>query len=70
MRLKLISDGTPVGTSVVDADTGERVDLIQKVNYEIGVGDIYGRLTMEVMTEDVEIVCDVDDEFGDLTGIF
>jgi hypothetical protein len=71
MKLKLISDGTPYGTSVVNAETGERIDNLQKVTFEIGVGDTLGRLTLEAITEDIDLVSDVTDEtgFGDLAGL-
>ena len=31
MKIKIISDGTKDGTQVVNAETGERIELVQKV---------------------------------------
>jgi len=34
-KLKIISDGTPQGTSVVDAETGEPIDGVTDVRLEV-----------------------------------
>jgi hypothetical protein len=41
VKVKIVSDGTRAGTTVVDADTGERVDDLRviAVRWEIGVDD-------------------------------
>ncbi len=35
MTIKIISDGTAVGTQVVSAETGERIDKVDKIEWEI-----------------------------------
>jgi hypothetical protein len=31
MKIKIISDGTPMGTHVTNADTGEKLELVRSV---------------------------------------
>lgn len=35
MRIKIVGDGTPRGTTVVDADTGERLEGVTAVEWQM-----------------------------------
>lgn len=35
MKLKIISDGTPQGTSIVDIETGERLERVTSIKWSI-----------------------------------
>lgn len=35
MKIKIISDGTDEGTQVVNAETGERIECIQSISWEL-----------------------------------
>ena len=37
MKIKIVSDGTPAGTKVVHADTGETVEGVQMINFMASV---------------------------------
>ena len=37
IRLKIISDGTPIGTHIVREDTGEELDNVRSVQWGINV---------------------------------
>lgn len=38
MKLKIISDGTPSGTKVVNAETGEELKYLESVKWSVSVG--------------------------------
>jgi hypothetical protein len=40
MRLKIISDGTPMGTQVVDAETGEPLEGVSAVSWAVSMGTV------------------------------
>lgn len=40
MKLKIVSDGTPMGTKVVNAVTGEEVEGIVSVTWRITADDV------------------------------
>lgn len=39
MKLKIISDGTSFGTKIIDSTTGEEVEEITSIRWEITAGD-------------------------------
>lgn len=55
MKLKIISDGTPKGTHVIDEDTQEELGLIQKISWTVGVG-IPSQLTLTILNTPLEII--------------
>lgn len=55
MRIKIVSDGTPTGTKVVDAETGEMVHGVTAASIKIGVGDV-SRVTIELVKVPVEVI--------------
>jgi hypothetical protein len=40
MKIKIISDGTPVGTQVINEATGETIDQCTSVKFEVSVGKL------------------------------
>lgn len=56
MILKLISDGTPNGTRVVDARTGEMVRFVQDITWNLGVNESLANVTIKLMNIPVEII--------------
>ena len=40
MNIKIISDGTSKGTKVVNAETGEDVEYVQHIEWQLGVGEL------------------------------
>lgn len=56
MKLKIISDGTTVGTKLINEETGEMVNLVQKITYKISLDDFVGHATVSFLNIPVEIV--------------
>jgi hypothetical protein len=52
MKLKIISDGTPKGTKVVD-EMGNRVEYVQSVQWSVKVGEL-SRATIEILDIPIE----------------
>lgn len=52
MKLKIISDGTPKGTKVINPETGEVLSNVVMVNWSYMVGDSKPRAMIEI--DDVE----------------
>lgn len=40
MKLKIISDGTSFGTKIIDSTTGEEVEEITSIRWEITAGEV------------------------------
>lgn len=59
MKLKLISDGTPTGTKVVNAETNELIEGVFSIHYYAQVNKI-PYVTMRVWLPDVEVIYDTD----------
>jgi len=55
MKLKLISDGTCIGTKLIDEDTGEMVHGISKINCKMDAKDTLSTVTVEFFNIPVEI---------------
>jgi len=54
MKLKIISNGTERGTYIVDANTGEKIDLpLASIKWKINVGD--GLATAQVVFQNVAV---------------
>lgn len=47
MRLKIVSDGTPPGTKLVDADTGAEVQNVCGLRWSLQAGEL-SRATVEL----------------------
>lgn len=61
MKLKIISDGTSVGTKLFDEDTGESVPLVQRLTWEATAdGFNLTKVTVELLNVPVEIVAKAD----------
>ena len=63
MKLKIISDGTSLGTKIVNSDTGEEVEEITSIHWEITAGE-GSRATIQFD----RIQCDVDGWTNDDTS--
>jgi hypothetical protein len=57
MLLKIISDGTPRGTRVIDADTGELVEKVTHVDVHIDVDNI--RAWIQVVQPELDIIAEL-----------
>ncbi len=60
MKIKIISDGTSKGTTVVNSDTGEIVNGVTKVEWGIEINGV-SWAKMDFVNVSVEIVGGVDD---------
>ena len=58
MLLKIVSDGTPWGTKVVDAATGETVENVQAISWDVDAARGLSRMEMRAVNIPVEIVAD------------
>lgn len=48
MKLKITSDGTSLGTKLVDEDSGETIGLVQKIEWSIGVDSAFATCTVKL----------------------
>lgn len=55
MKLKIISDGTPMGTEVVDIETGERLENLKIIEWKCSVFGDNARATLTIDAVQVEI---------------
>lgn len=60
MKLKIISDGTTVGTKLINEETGEMVGLVQNIQWEVGVGDNFASATVRLIKVPVELNVDAE----------
>jgi hypothetical protein len=56
MKLKIISDGTNIGTHLVDVETGERVQQIGKISWKANAKELTTTANVELTNIPVEIV--------------
>ncbi len=56
IKLKIISDGTPSGTKVIDAVTGENLDGVKAVSWRIGVDRALAECNLELCHVPAEVV--------------
>jgi hypothetical protein len=61
MRLKVISDGTPYGTHIVNAETGENVTNITGIRWSMQAGEL-AQATFDLDYVEAELEGDVEDE--------
>lgn len=55
MRLKITSDGTPHNTHVIDIETGERVENVQRVEWSVDVRDRYPVARAQIVIIDIPV---------------
>lgn len=60
MRLKIISDGLPRNTKVVNADTGEAVEFVTSVDIKIRASDSVATAVIEVVKPEVEVTAEAE----------
>lgn len=60
MKIKIISDGTRQGTRIVNAKTGEEIEGVVSVEWDMSVryGDFESQLTLEIANVQLELVGD------------
>ncbi len=58
MKLKIISDGTNLGTKVIDVESGETLGLVQKIDWQIGVGEAFATATVVLSKLPIEVEVD------------
>lgn len=54
IRLRLESDGTPRGTKVTNADTGQMIKGVQSITWDCAIGEPHATLRMEVSGVEVD----------------
>lgn len=55
MQLKIVGDGTAMGTRVVNAETGEMLKLVQSISYSLDLKTELATLTMTVLKVPMEL---------------
>jgi len=55
MKLKIISDGTNAGTKLINEDTGESVEFVQKISWEVSAKDFTCKAIVDFINIPVEI---------------
>ena len=58
MKLKIVSDGKPSGTRVVNAETGEQIEYVSTINWFWEPKDWGARATIEVFNVEVDLEVD------------
>ena len=62
-KVRIVSDGTPSGTRVFDAETGNMINGISKVNVYIEAGGEYiAEITRLVIVDSMEIPVEITEE--------
>lgn len=56
MKLKIISDGTSSGTSIVNAETGETINGIVSVDWSVSADSGCSEVNLRVMGVQLELV--------------
>jgi len=56
MRIKIISDGAGLNTKVIDADTGEIVNGVISVKWELTGLKYMAKATIEIVNPQVELI--------------
>ena len=54
MKIKIISDGNPINTMVIDKVTGEKLEHVKSVKYEVAVGEL-GTASIEFINVEAEL---------------
>ena len=55
MKLKLVSDGIAMRTKVINAETGDRLEGIESISWEINAMDRTSRMTLTFVNIPVEV---------------
>jgi hypothetical protein len=55
-NIKIVSDGTPYGTTLVNSKTGDKIDGCTKINIEIVAGQAHAKATLEFILP----ACDIE----------
>ncbi len=58
MKLKIISDGTTVGTKLINEETGEMIHYVQKITWEVNAQGAISKATIELAKIPIEVVVD------------
>lgn len=58
MRIKIVSDGTGIGTKVINADTGERLRWIKRISWSISGPDELATATVHFTKVEIEVIGD------------
>lgn len=53
-KVKIISDGTNMGTIVIDAETGESLNFIQSIDFKAAVDKGCPEVTIKLLTPAIE----------------
>lgn len=61
-KLKIISDGTCKNTKIVDAETGETIDGIYGITWELNYGEHWANVTVKMRGIPTEIVVGASNE--------
>jgi hypothetical protein len=56
MRLKIVSDGTPANTHVVDAATGEKVNGIVAIEWRIDSPTKLSEATITIRAMEIDVI--------------
>ena len=67
MKLKIISDGTKLGTELINSDTGQAVEGISKLTWKVDVSDLTTKTIVELINIPVEIVSKATVDLVELT---
>ncbi len=68
MKVKIVSDGTEVGTKVIDCDTGEAIENVYSAVWECDIDNVrLARLTLKIRPVEIEAVGDVEMELQERT---
>ena len=59
VKIKIVSDGTPIGTKVIDEETGETINGVVSVGWNICVGTGFARAYIELLNIPVELVGEI-----------
>lgn len=62
MRLKIVSDGTRKGTHVVDAKTGEELQDITDLQWNIKADSYMSRAVITILRPTVDVTGEAEDE--------
>lgn len=60
MKLKIVSDGNPYNTRIINAETGETLDMVTRLTWEI-TPDMLARCTMELVNVAVDLECETEE---------
>ena len=59
MKIKMVSDGTVLGTRVIDAETGNLVEWVTRVELVLDARDL-PRATLYVVGVEVDVITDAE----------